>query len=71
MYEILGWQEVHLVTGRLLVSLSIKLSKFSFALCASVWSSLICTPAATYAEINHLGLSLNQYEWPAVGSWPS
>ena len=37
----------------------------------TVWSSLICTPAATHTEINHSGLSLNQYEWPAVGLWPS
>ena len=22
-------------------------------------------------EMNHLGLSLNQCEWPAVGVWPS
>ena len=37
----------------------------------TTWSFLICSPAATHAEINHLGWSLNQYEWPAVGSWPS
>ena len=37
----------------------------------TVWSLLICTPAVTHAEINHLGLSLNPCEWPAVSLWPS
>ena len=72
MYEILGWRQLggtytcssHRTSSRLFIQKVVNIF-----LCTG-WSSLICTPAATHAEINHSGSSPNQYKWPVVGSWP-